>query len=49
MRAVNNPEDWVISLSEADVRRVFNQVNTRKSAGPDVFQGVFSEHAQNSW
>lgn len=39
VRAVTDPEDWVISLSEADVRRVFNQVNTLKSAGPDGIPG----------
>jgi hypothetical protein len=36
-------------LSEGDVRKVFNQVNTRKAAGLMVFQGAFSEHVQNSW
>jgi hypothetical protein len=32
-------EDWLISLSEANVRRVFNQVNTRKATGPDGIPG----------
>ena len=39
MRAVTDPENWVISLSEADVRRVFYQVNTRKATGPDGIPG----------
>ena len=48
MRATADPGDWVISLSKADVSNIFNQVDTRKAAGT-VFQGVFSEHVQNSW
>ena len=39
VRAVTDPEDWVISLSEADLRKVFKQVNIRKAAGPDGFPG----------
>lgn len=39
VRAVTDPEDWVISLSEADVRRVFNQVNTCKAGSPNDIPG----------
>ena len=38
-RAVTDREDCVISLSEADVKKVFNQVNTHKAAGPDSIPG----------
>ena len=34
VRAITDLEDWVISRSKADVRKVFNQVNTRKAASP---------------
>ena len=34
VRVATDPEDWVISLTEADVSKVFNQVNIRKVAGP---------------
>ena len=36
---LGDPEDWVISLSEADVSKVFSQVNTRKVAGTDGITG----------
>jgi hypothetical protein len=39
VRAPTNPEDWVISLSKADVSKVFNQVNTRKATGPESIPG----------
>ena len=44
MRAVTELEDWVISVSEANVRKVFY-------CGwvPAVFQGAFLEHAKNIW
>jgi hypothetical protein len=44
-----DPEDWVISLSEGDVSKAFNQVNIRKASGQTIFQGAFSEHVQISW
>ena len=47
--AITDPEDWVISLSEAAVRNIFNRVNTCKDARPTVIQGAVSEHGQNSW
>ena len=37
--APTDPEDRGISLSEADVSKAFNQVNTRKAAGPDAIPG----------
>jgi hypothetical protein len=39
VRAVTDPEDWVILLSKADVKKVFNQVNTLKAVGPDGIPG----------
>ena len=51
VRAVTDPEDWLNSLSKADVRRVFiiRSTPARPWAPPTVFQGVFSEPAQNFW
>jgi hypothetical protein len=40
VRAATDPEDWVISLSEADVSNVFNKINT---AGPDWYSRAFSQ------
>jgi hypothetical protein len=34
-----NPEDWVISRSEADVSKVFNQVKICMAVGPDGIPG----------
>jgi hypothetical protein len=42
VRGVTEPVDWGISLSEGEVRKVFNQVNTLNTH-------PFSEHAQNNW
>ena len=39
VRAPTRLEDWVILLSEADMSKVFNQVNTRKAAGLDGIPG----------
>ena len=39
VKASTDPEDWVVSLSEANVSKVFTQVNTHKAAGPDGIPG----------
>ena len=39
MKAPADPEDWGGSLSEADVSKVFKQINTCKAAGPDGIPG----------
>ena len=39
MRASAVPYDCVITLSIADVRKIFKQVNIHKAAGPDGFPG----------
>ena len=41
VRAVADPEDWVIALCQADVRRVFSQV---KAADPRRYS-----RAQDLW
>ena len=39
VRYPTETEDWVISLSEADMSKVFHLVNTHKVAGPDGILG----------
>jgi hypothetical protein len=39
MRAPAVPEDCAITLSTADVRKTFKQVNTLKAVGPDGLPG----------
>ena len=39
MRAPAVPEDYVITLSTADVTNIFRQVNIHKAAGPDGLSG----------
>jgi hypothetical protein len=38
-RAPTDPKDWVISLSETDMSKVLNQVNTHKVTGLDQTPG----------
>ena len=42
MRAPAVPEDCVITLSAADVSKIFRQVNIHKAAGSD--KNVYCEH-----
>ena len=39
MRATPVPDDCVITLTAADVSKIFKQVNIHKAAGPDGFPG----------
>ena len=39
MRASTVPDDYVITLSVADVSKTFKQVNIHKAAGPDGLPG----------
>jgi hypothetical protein len=39
VRAVPDLVDWMILLTEADVKNVFNQINTHKTVGPDGIPG----------
>ena len=39
MRTPAVPDDYVITLSIADVSKTFNQVNIHKAAGPDLLPG----------
>lgn len=36
MRVTTEPENWLISLSEADLRKIYNQV---KAVGPEGILG----------
>jgi hypothetical protein len=49
VRAIANPEDWVTSLNVAKVNKIFKSGQHPQRGNPAVFQGAFSEHAQNSW
>ena len=49
MRASAVPEDCVITLSTADVSKIFKQVNIHKDAGPDGYQDVYSKHVWTNW
>ena len=35
MKMANHPEDYVLQLTESEVRRTFRRVKTGKAAGPD--------------
>jgi hypothetical protein len=45
MRASAVPDEWVITLSTADVSKIFKQVNIHKTN----YQDVYSEHALTNW
>jgi hypothetical protein len=48
VRVVTDPEDWVISLTEADVSKVFNQVNIRPNRSIDLPQQWSGSRASSS-
>ena len=43
VRTSAEPEDWVVSLSQADLSKVCNLFNTRKAAGLDGIPGRASQ------
>ena len=49
MRALAVLDDYVITLSTADVSKTFKQVNIYKAAGQTDYQDVYSEHALTNW
>ena len=49
MRAPAVLDDYVITLSVADVSKTFKQVNIHKAMGPDGLPDVYSKHVQTNW
>ena len=49
MRAPAVPEDCVITLSTANVRKTFKQVNIHKAAGPDGLPGRELRACADQW
>ena len=43
------PEDCVIMLSAADVRKTFNRSTFTRPQGQMDYQDVYSEHALTNW
>ena len=49
MRAPAVPDDCVIMLSTADVRKTIKQVNIHKQRGQMDYQDVYTEHVRTNW
>ena len=49
MTASAVPDDFVITLSAADVSKTFKQVNIHKATDQEDNQDVYSKHVLTNW